>query len=157
VIYTFTVAVYTVATGASTEAKDLTVGIVDEDRSDLSHRIIDALQPPLFKRTALISATEIDANMNHGRLIIVLKIPLTFQEKVLAGREASLQLHVDATAMAQAGNGAVYIQNIVTQEIANFQVGREGGLVTPVNIVIRAKFNPNLYSSWFSSVMQVVN
>jgi ABC-2 type transport system permease protein len=35
VVYTFTVAVYTVATGASTEAKDLTVGVVDEDNSDL--------------------------------------------------------------------------------------------------------------------------
>jgi len=23
--------------------------------------------------------------------------------------------------------------------------------------VIRAKFNPNLYASWFSSVMQVIN
>jgi len=75
----------------------------------------------------------------------------------LAGRDASLQLNVDATAMAQAGNGAVYVQNIITQEIANFQAGREGGLVTPVNVVIRAKYNPNLYSSWFSSVMQVVN
>src|SRR5215471_10299765 len=31
VAYTFSVAVYTVATGASTEAKDLTVGVVDED------------------------------------------------------------------------------------------------------------------------------
>jgi ABC-2 type transport system permease protein len=157
VVYTFTVAVYTVATGASTEAKDLTIGIVDEDRSDLSHRVIDALRPPLFKRTVLISAGEIDANMNDGRLIFVLEIPASFQEKVLAGRDASLQLNVDATAMAQAGNGAVYVQNTITQEIANFQAGREGGLVTPVNVVIRAKFNPNLYSSWFSSVMQVVN
>jgi ABC-2 type transport system permease protein len=157
VVYTFTVAVYTVATGASTEAKDLTIGIVDEDRSDLSHRLIDALRPPLFKRTALISPSEIDANMNDGNLIFVLEIPASFQRKVLAGREASLQLNVDATAMAQAGNGAVYVQNIITQEIVNFQAGREGGLVMPVNVVIRAKYNPNLYSSWFSSVMQVVN
>src|SRR5262244_3639410 len=63
VLYTFTVAVYTVATGASTEAKDLIVGVVDEDQSDLSHRLMDALNPPLFKRTVLISAKEIDANM----------------------------------------------------------------------------------------------
>jgi len=157
VVYTFTVAVYTVATGASTEAKDPTVGIVDEDRSDLSHRMIDALRPPLFRRTVLISPSEIDGNMNEGKLIFVLEIPASFQRKVLAGREASLQLNVDATAMAQAGNGAVYVQSIITQEIANFQAGREGGFVTPANIVIRAKFNPNLYSSWFSSVMQVVN
>src|SRR5262245_40548666 len=84
VVYTFTVAVYTVATGASTEAKDLTIGIVDEDRSDLSHRMIDTLRPPLFRRTVLISPSEIDGNMNEGKLIFVLEIPASFQRKVLA-------------------------------------------------------------------------
>src|SRR5262245_48792926 len=58
--------------------------------------------------------------------------------------------------MSPAG-GAVYIQTIIAQELANFQAGREGAVVTPVNVVIRAKFNPNLYANWFSSVMQVVN
>ena len=157
VAYTFTAAVYTVATGASTEARDLTVGVVDEDRSDLSHRLLDALNPPLFKRAVLITANEIDANMDDGRLIFVLEIPPRFQSDLLAGRQTSLQLNVDATAMAQAGNGAVYIQSIIVQEVAKFEAGREGTLSTPVNVVIRAKFNPNLYSSWFSSVMQVVN
>jgi ABC-2 type transport system permease protein len=157
VAYTFTAAVYTVATGASTEARDLTVGVVDEDRSDLSHRLLDAFNPPLFKRAVLLTANEIDANLNDGRLIFVLEIPPRFQSDLLADRPASLQLNVDATAMAQAGNGAVYIQSIIVQEVAKFQAGREGTLSTPVNVVIRAKFNPNLYSSWFSSVMQVVN
>jgi ABC-2 type transport system permease protein len=158
VVYTFSVAVYTVATGASTEAKDLIVGVVDEDQSDLSHRLLDALKnPPLFKRSVLISANEIDANMNDGRLIFVLEIPPDFQSDLLAGRQASLQLNVDATAMAQAGNGAVFIQTTIAQELAKFQTGREGAVSTPVNVVIRAKFNPNLYAEWFSSVMQVVN
>jgi ABC-2 type transport system permease protein len=118
---------------------------------------MDTLNPPLFKRSVLISAKEIDANMNDGRLIFVLEIPPEFQSDLLAGRQASLQLNVDATAMAQAGNGAVYIQTIIAQELAKFQAGREGTLSTPVNVVIRAKFNPNLYAYWFSSVMQVVN
>ena len=158
VLYTFTVAVYTVATGASTEAKDLIVGVVDEDQSDLSHRLLDAMKnPPLFKRSVLINANEIDANMNDGRLIFVLEIPSKFQSDLLAGRQTSLQLNVDATAMAQAGNGAVFIQTTLAQELAKFQTGREGALSTPVNVVIRAKFNPNLYAKWFSSVMQVVN
>jgi len=125
VAYTFSIAVYTVATGASTEAKDLTVGVVDEDRSDLSHRLLDALRPPLFKRAVLISSEEIDANMNDGRLIFVLEIPPSFQSNLLAGRQTSLQLNVDATAMAQAGNGAVYVQSIIAQELVNFQAGRE--------------------------------
>jgi ABC-2 type transport system permease protein len=157
VAYTFSIAVYTVATGASTEAKDLTVGIVDEDRSDLSRRLLDALHPPLFKNSVLIKPDEIDANMNEGRLIFVLEIPPSFQTNLLAGRQTSLQLNVDATAMAQAGNGAVYIQSIIAQELANFEAGREMPVRTPANVVIRAKFNPNLYANWFSSVMQVVN
>jgi ABC-2 type transport system permease protein len=131
VAYTFTVAVYTVATGASTEAKDLTVGVVDEDNSDLSRRLLNALNPPLFKSAVLITANEIDANMNDERLIFVLEIPPDFQSDLLAGRQASLQLNVDATAMAQAGNGSVYIKSIIAQEIANFQAGRDVALRTP--------------------------
>jgi len=157
VAYTFSIAVYTVATGASTEAKDLTVGVVDEDRSDLSRDLLTALNPPLFKRSVVINADEIDRDMNNGRLIFVLEIPPKFQSDLLTGRQTSLQLNVDATAMAQAGNGALYIQTIIAQEIANFRAGREAALSAPVNVVVHAKFNPNLYAYWFSSVMQVVN
>jgi len=157
VAYTFSLAVYTVATGASTEAKDLTVGVVDEDRSDLSRSLLTALNPPLFKRSVVIAADEMDSDMNNGRLIFVLEIPPKFQSDLLTGRQTSLQLNVDATAMAQAGNGALYIQTIIAQEIANFRAGREAPLSAPVNVVVHAKFNPNLYAYWFSSVMQVVN
>jgi ABC-2 type transport system permease protein len=157
VAYAFSVSVYTVATGASTEAKDLTVGVVDEDHSDLSRRLLDALNPPLFKRSVPITADEIDANMDDGRLVFVLEIPPSFQTDLLSGRQSSLQLNVDATALTQAGNGAVYIQSIIAQELANFEAGREMTVSTPANVVIRARFNPNLYSSWFTSVMQVVN
>jgi ABC-2 type transport system permease protein len=157
VVYAFSVAVYTVATGASTEARDLTIGVVDEDQSDLSRRLLDALNPPLIKRSVLISANEIDANLNGGRLVFVLEIPPRFEKDLLSGRQASLQLNIDATAMTQAGNGAVYIENIVAQEIAKFLTGTETAARAPVKFVINAKFNPNLYSSWFSSVMQVIN
>jgi ABC-2 type transport system permease protein len=66
-------------------------------------------------------------------------------------------LNIDATAMSQAGNGAVYIQNIVAQQVLAYTQRREGGSATPVDLVVRARFNPNLQSSWFTSVMQVIN
>jgi ABC-2 type transport system permease protein len=158
VLYTFTVAVYTVATGVSTNPKDLTVGVVDEDRSDLSRKIHDVLsRPPLFKPAVLINADQIDPIMNAGRMIFVLEIPPRFEQDLLTGRTASLQLNIDATAMAPAGNGAIYVQTTAMQEVANFLAGREMAPPAPVNVVIRNKFNPNLYTSWFSSVMQVVN
>ena len=157
VAYAFSFAVYMVATGASTEARDLTIGVVDEDQSDLSGRLLGALNPPLIKRAVLITANEIDPNMDDGRLVFVLEIPPRFEQDLLAGRQASLQLNIDATAMSQAGNGAVYIESIIAQEVTKFLTGTEAAVPTPVSVVINAKFNPNLYASWFSSVMQVIN
>src|SRR5208282_3583597 len=139
VAYTYTIAVYTVATGASTNPQDLTVGVVDEDHSNLSRQFLDVLnRPPLFKRSVLINANEIDPIMNAGRMIFVLEIPPRFPEDLLAGRKASLQLNVDATAMAPAGNGAIYIQTIIMQEITNFLAGLQVPLPSRANIVIRS-------------------
>ena len=158
VAYVFTVAVYVVATGVSTEPQNLTVGVFDEDQSNLSRQFLDVLnRPPLFKRAVLINANEIDPIMNAGRMIFVLEIPSRFEEDLVAGRKASLQLNVDATAMAPAGNGGIYIQTIIMQEIANFLAGLQVPLPSQANIVIRSKFNPEFYSAWFSSVMQVVS
>ena len=158
VAYVFTVAVYVVATGVSTEPQNLTVGVVDEDQSNLSRQFLDVLnRPPLFKRAVLINANEIDPIMNAGRMIFVLEIPPRFEEDLVAGRKVSLQLNVDATAMAPAGNGGIYIQTIIMQEITNFLAGLQVPLPTQANIVIRSKFNPEFYSAWFSSVMQVVS
>lgn len=157
VVYAFSLAVYTISTGASTEARDLTVGVVDEDQSNLSRQIFHALNPPLFKRVVEIGANEIDAQMDQGRLVFVLEIPPRLQIDLLSGRRPSVKLSVDATAMTQAGNGAVYIQSIVTQEVANFMAGREAAGSAPFDMIVRAKFNPNLDTSWFTSVMQVIN
>src|SRR5207244_9795364 len=87
VAYSFTIAIYAVATGASTEATNLSVGIVDEDHSDLSRRIADGLTPPTFKPAVEIAATEIDESMDSERFIFVIDITPKFQEVLLSGRQ----------------------------------------------------------------------
>ena len=47
--YTFSYAVYAVATGAKTEVDHVSTAIVDEDRSDLSRLIQQAILPPWFR------------------------------------------------------------------------------------------------------------
>jgi len=157
VAYTFTIAVYATATGMKTEATNLSVAIVDEDHSDLSRRIADGLTPPTFKPAVEIKANEIDASMDSQRFLFIIEIPPKFQEDILAGRQASVQINVDATAVAQAFNGKTYIQNVIINYVSQFVTGREGLMGMPVNLVIRARFNPNLNSSWFNAVMQVIN
>ena len=73
--YSFTIAIYAVATGATTEATNLSVGIVDEDHSDLSHRIADGLTPPTLQPPVQIAAPEIDPAMNSQRFIFVIEFP----------------------------------------------------------------------------------
>jgi ABC-2 type transport system permease protein len=157
VAYSFTIAIYAAATGASTEATNLSVAIVDEDHSDLSRRIADGLTPPTFKPAVQIAATEIDPAMNSQRFIYVIEIPPKFQADILAGLQPTVQINIDATAAAQAFNGMTYIQNVIMSYVTDFISRREGWSGAPVKVVTRAKFNPNYTSRWFVSVMQIVS
>jgi len=157
VLYTFTFAVYAVATGAKLEVEHASVAVVDEDHSELSGRIKAAILEPFFKPAQEISAAEIDRAMDLNRYTFVIEIPPKLEQNLLAGRKPSVQINVDATAMAQAGNGAVYLQNIIAQEVLSFAQRAEGTNKLPINLVVRSKFNPNLASQWFTAVMQVIN
>ena len=157
VAYAFTIAIYAAATGASTEATNLAVAIVDEDHSDLSRRIADGLTPPTFKPAVQIAATETDAAMNAQRFLFVIEIPPKFQSDILAGRQPSIQINIDATAVAQAFNGMTEIQAVILNYVTDFITKREG-LPSPLaKMVTRVMFNPNLKSSWFTSVMQIIS
>ena len=157
VAYSFTIAIYAAATGASPEATNLSIGIVDEDQSDLSRRIADGLTPPTFRSVTQIAATEMDASLDAQRFLFVIQFPPRFQQDILAGRQPTVQIDVDATASAQAFNGMTYIQNVILTYVTELVSGREGFSGAPVNVVTRAKFNPNFKSSWFTSVMQIIS
>jgi ABC-2 type transport system permease protein len=155
ILYAFTYAVYGPAKGAQMELRNASVAIVDEDRSELSGRITDALLPPFFKRPQPIGLQEIDSAMDAGRYTFVIDVPPRFQADLEAGRDPTIQLNVDATAMSQAGHGAAYIQSIVAQEAQRFL--RAPDASPPVRLVTRAKFNPNLTETWFLGVSQIIN
>jgi ABC-2 type transport system permease protein len=157
VAYAFSISVNTVATGAVTEATNLSVGIVDEDDSDLSREIAEGLVRPTFQPALHIKASEIDSKMDKGELLFVVEIPSNFQANILAQRKTEIQINVDATAVAQAGNGASYLRTTIFNEVQNFISQRGEPLSDPVNLVVRAKFNPNLKTAWFSAMTQVIN
>ena len=157
IFYTFTFAIYTVAHGVQTELRNASIAIVDEDRSVLSTRIAGAFLPPYFKPPAMIDLRAMDPGMDAGQYTFVLDIPPEFEADVLAGRHPVLQLNVDATAMTIAGNGASYISSIVNAELLKFVSRSSGAVRLPVDLQVRAKYNPNLDSTWFMAVMQIIN
>lgn len=157
IFYTFTVAVYTVANGVQTELHNASIAIVDEDRSELSTRITGAFLQPYFRPPDIIDLQAVDPSMDAGQYTFVLDIPPGFQADVLAERSPVVQVNVDATAMAIAGNGANYISSIINAELLKFVSRSSGAAELPVDLRIRARYNPNLESSWFLAVSQTIN
>lgn len=157
VFYAFTYAIYSAATGTSSELRNASIAMVDEDHSLLSGRLTDALLKPYFREPREILASEIDDAMDAGRYTFVVDVPPDFERDVLRGRQPQLQVNIDATAMLQAAAGASYIQGIVSDELLEFVHGRGTASPAAARLSTPIMFNPNLTSAWFVSVMELIN
>ncbi len=155
--YTFTVSIYVAATAMPETLHKAPIAIVDEDGSPLSARVVSAFYPPRFKPPVMITLADIDAGMDAGDFTFVVDIPPDFQRNVLAGKSPALQLNVDATRMSQAFTGSAYIQQMVMGEVNEFVQRYRSSAAPPVDLALRARFNPNLEKSWFGALMEIIN
>lgn len=157
IVWAFTGGIYSAAKGVSQEVRHAPIAVVDEDRSQLSQRIIGAFTPPFFKPVQEIRFADMDPALDHGTYSFVLVIPANFQRDLSAGRQPSVQVNIDATVMSQAFIGSGYIQNIIGGEVNEYLTGRRNAAVGPVKLDTRVRFNPNLTGFWFGGVMETVN
>ena len=157
IAFAFTGQIYLIATGLPQSLHKATIAIVDEDRSQLSTRIVNAFYLPYFLPPVLIEQSETDHGMDIGLYTFVLDIPPNFQRKVLAKRQPKVQLNIDATRISEAFIGDSYIQNIVGGEVSTFMQGHRTPIVLPIDLELHTQFNPNLNTIWFGSVMELIN
>ena len=157
IVYVFTLAVYSAASSMPETLHNAPIAIVDEDQSPLSQRIVSAFDPPRFTQPYMIDQSQVDAGMDAGDYTFALIIPPNFQRDVLGGRSAEIQLNTDATRMTQAFTGGGYVQQIVSAEINEFVQRYRGSAVPPVDLALRARFNPTLDKSWFGGLNQIIN
>ena len=72
--------------------------------------------------------------MDAGRYTFALDLPPDFQRDVLAGRQPTVQLNIDATRMSQAFTGGGYIQQIVQGEVSEFMKGTRATAAPPTAV-----------------------
>lgn len=156
IVYAFTFAIYTAATAMPETLNKAPIAVVDEDRSQLSERIVDALQPPHFMRPERVAAGEVDARMDAGRVTFALYIPAGFERDVLAGRAPALQLAVDATRMSQAFTGSGHLQSVVAGEVGTFLARHREVAAPPIALVLRVRYNPELSKSSFGAINELI-
>lgn len=156
IIYVFSVAIYVGGTKASMELKNAPIAFVDSDKSQLSHRLIDAFYKPRFNTPDTISYYDIDEKMDSGYYAFIVLIPSDFEKDVLSSKVPEIQVNIDATRMTQAGIGAAYVKNIISQEIDTFLNKSVENSVNP-ELIIRYKYNQNLAGEWFGSINEIIN
>ena len=157
IFYAFSFAIYIAAVGMPETLNKAPIAIIDEDQSPLSNRITGAFYPPHFTPPAMTGIREADDGMDAGLYTFSLDLPPNLQRDVLAGRQPTVQLNVDATRMSQAFTGSSYIQQMVQDQVGEFMTGARSSSSPVVDLQLRARFNPSLTESWFGSVMEVIN
>lgn len=157
ILYAFSLAIYAPAKGVRIEVTNAAVAYVDEDQSALSRQIIAAIPAPYFRTPEAIELDEVEAALERGRYSFVINIPPHFLADLRQQKRPQIQINVDATTMTEAGVGSGYLENIIQEEVARFLGLPPLEDLFPVTQVVRILFNPNTQSSWFLSVMQIVN
>ena len=158
IVFMFTGSVFSDARAKPDTLSNAAIAVVDEDQSALSQRLIDALRPPYFLPPRLIGREQMDRVMDMGEDTFVLDIPPNFQRDLVAGRHPALQLNVDATRQSQALSGPGYVETILVEEVLAWaQNHRSADLPLPTDLVVRVKYNPNLYGSWFGGLTSIIN
>ncbi|MBR1126413.1 ABC transporter permease [Bradyrhizobium lablabi] len=157
IVYAFTISIYTASRSQPETLNQAALAIVDEDKSPASTRIITAFNPPYFTIPRLISQSEVNARMDAGLDTFALNVPPNFQRDLLAQRSPAIQLNVDATRMSQAFTGSGYIQTIVNAEVSEFLARYRSAAPLPIELALRARFNPELNKGWFGAINNVIS
>ena len=157
IVYVFTLNIYTAATAVPETLHNAPIAFVDHDQSQLSRRVIDAFVPPYFLTPEIIEHHQVNKALDTGLFTFIVTIPPNFEKEASKGLTPDIQVNVDATRISQAFTGNGYITEIINDEVGAYLRGYKSETVLPIELVLRARFNPALESYWFGSVMELIS
>lgn len=162
-LWSFTGAIYTAGHGMSTELKNFPIVIFDLSRSAESRDLISRFRSPYFKIMSYIRReSEIIEWFDSGRASMAVIIPPDFKREIDAGEQAKVQVITDGTIAISATLAAGYVAQIAGEyslEILERQgYGSDAFKSLPViDERLRVEFNQNIESSWFTSLLELLN
>jgi ABC-2 type transport system permease protein len=142
---------------ASFDLKNVQLAVLDQDRSSLSRKLVDAVeQSGTFEIEEIASPAQAEERMIAGRTEALLTIPPGFAGDVERGRSAVVGLVLDGSDSNRALATRATLDAIVAREsapLARFAL-REFGLEAlqldpPITLIPKIRFNPTLESRPF--------
>ncbi|MBQ6155319.1 MAG: ABC transporter permease [Bacteroidales bacterium] len=128
------------------DIKNISVVVLDEDRSVLSTRIESHLANSDYFRMPEFAfdynqAVEL---MDQGRVDLIVSIPAHFERDMLSGHGKSISLTANAVNATKGGQGIQYATQTIVSAVT--EIAAEGGLTAntfqPTDIRIQYRYNP---------------
>ncbi len=161
IAYFFTADIYIAASGIHMDLRQASLAVLDHDHSASSRELIHRFQPPWFELKGELSDTHQARRMlDAGEVLAVIDIPEHFQRDLERGRQASVQMQVDASNSVLGTLVTTYAAQIVSrfsQEKAQALHGRLK-LETLPAVLDRQRvwYNPNQNDTWFMSISELL-
>ena len=129
---------------ATFDLKHVPYAVLDQSHSAASTAFLARLDGTgIFERkVTLTNSAQIAGAIDSGQALMAVSIPAGFATRLAAGGQAPVQVILDGRNSTTAGAAAGYVNSIVSA------YNRERAGLSPVTIVRRAWFNPNLDSRW---------
>lgn len=93
----------------------------------------------------------------RGGYIFVLWIPAGYEEDLPRGHEPKVEVHIEATAVMQAGLGDVYFQTILSDEVSRYLNRSDAETELPISTKIHHAFNLNDEMNWFNALPDILD
>jgi ABC-2 type transport system permease protein len=154
VIYAFTLSVFSQATGTSNEVNNASIAFADEDGSALSAELFNAFYPPASSSPSP-SPSEIETPWT-GALHVRGHHPARFERDLR--RDATPRSSSASTPPPCSRRGSAPATSGTSSPTAWTPTWRARTWRSPaLNLVVRKLFNPNGVSSWFQSIVAIIN
>jgi len=163
-VWAFTAAIYTSGHGRAMEITNVATVVYDLSRGPASREFLSHLQRPYFKTVAYIDQEkDITKWLDSGAASIVVVIPSDFQRKADGKGQAEIQVITDGALAMPATIAVAYIVQISSTysvSVLKARAGIAGFNLSNLPVLderVRVKFNPNMDSSRFSSLLELMN
>ncbi|MDP3028704.1 MAG: ABC transporter permease [Deltaproteobacteria bacterium] len=162
--WAFTGAIYTAGHGMSMEVKRFPTVVYDMSKSPASRDLINRFQSPYFKILSYLNhEKEITGWLDSGRASMAVVIPPDLQRRIDKGKQAKIQVITDGTMSMSATIATAYVAQIAGEyslEVLERQGRFTRSAFENLPIIderLRVEFNPNILSSWFTSLLELLN
>lgn len=134
---------------ATYDLNDIPYAVFDQDRSAASQQLLARFDGSrVFRRIINLNhAADVKSAINERRVLLVIQIDQDFERRLLAGRQADIQVIADGRNSNTAGTAIGYIGGIVESFNARWR-SEHGQRPMPIRLTSRAWYNPNLETRW---------